>query len=103
MTKGIRPKAHSLSTFKVTFWRCAGQGLKARAGQRRGPYSRQSSCLANFKFCGFANQHLNALFEQRAAVRIAQLNVVVTRSKCKFLGLLDLVGKSTVHVDRGVL
>src|SRR5205809_7285248 len=36
-------------------------------------------------------------------MRIAQLDIVVTGSKREFLGLLDLVCKAAIDVDRGVL
>jgi hypothetical protein len=55
--------------------------------------------LANVKFRGLANQHCHPLMEQRAAVRIAQLDIMGTGPKREFLRLLDPVCKSTIHVD----
>src|SRR5438132_7494880 len=55
------------------------------------------------KFGSFTNSYRYLLSIQRTTIRIAQLDIVVTGSKREFLGLLDLVCKAAIDVDRGVL
>ena len=59
--------------------------------------------LASAKFGSFTNSYRYLLSIKRTTIRIAQLDIVVTGSKREFLGLLDLVCKAAIDVDRGVL
>src|SRR5438445_11002209 len=55
------------------------------------------------KFGSFTNSYRYLLSIQRTTIRIAQLDIVVTGSKREFLGLLDLICKAAIDVDRGIL
>ncbi len=55
------------------------------------------------KLRGFADGHCDPFLEERTAVGIAQLDVVVPASKREFLGLLDLIRVAAIDVNCSVL
>jgi hypothetical protein len=61
------------------------------------------SLLGNVQLGGFANHHRDAFLEERTAVGIAQLDVVVTGSKREFLGLPSHIRVAAIDVNCSVL
>src|SRR6266566_7546965 len=78
------------------------QSRETRAEHQSIGAARFVGILASAKFGCFTNSYRYLLSVQRTTIRIAQLDVVVTGSKREFLGLLDLVGKAAIDVDRGI-
>ena len=69
----------------------------------RATHAKFVGILAGAKFGSFTNSYRYLLSIQRTTIRIAQLDIVVTGSKREFLGLLDLICKAAIDVDRGIL
>src|SRR5215471_4463202 len=55
------------------------------------------------QFRGISESHRDALVKQRLSLGIAQLDIVISRSKREFLGLVSCRGETAVDIHRSVL